>query len=124
MLTYLIILSFSSVSHTNKGGESMASGIASRLKKEWTEMPVECFEPLTFGELKVGQRFISLPQPGDNSGHGGLKGTHYVSIKTHQRVIETEHGGLPYGIPHGRSVNIHRGITNDCPNSMAVILVE
>ncbi len=26
---------------------------------------------LTFGELKVGDRFICWPSPGDNSGHGG-----------------------------------------------------
>lgn len=95
----------------------MASSAASRLKKEWTEMPVECFEPLTFGELEVGQKFIFLPQPGDNSGHGGLRCAHRIFIKTHQ-------GGLPFGSRYGRSIDLHIGTLSDQPDSMPVILVE
>ena len=38
-------------------------------------------ETLTFGELPIGQKFIVLPQPGDNNGHGGLKGIHYIFKK-------------------------------------------
>jgi hypothetical protein len=101
----------------------MASEAASRLKKNWMEMPDECFETLTFGELKVDQKFISLPEPGDNSGHGGLKGAHYIFIKTRQRVTETE-SGLPYSTSHGKAANIQRGISNDFPDSMFVILIK
>ncbi len=42
---------------------------------------VEC-EPLTFGELRVGDKFIGFPWPGDNQGHGGLLGTFPIFVKT------------------------------------------
>jgi hypothetical protein len=38
-------------------------------------------EKLTFGELKRGDMFIAFPRPGDNSGHGGYKGTHWIYYK-------------------------------------------
>ncbi len=101
----------------------MRSKAASSLKADWMEMPAKCFEPLTFGELKVGQKFISLPLPGDNDGHGGFRKAHYIFTKTHQKVIEAG-PGLPYGIPHGKAVNDSRGIPSDLPDSMFVILVE
>ena len=37
----------------------MATQAAERLKKEFADMPAEYFEPLTFGELKIGEAFIS-----------------------------------------------------------------
>ena len=92
------------------------------LKMQWMKMPAEFFETLTFGELKVGQKFISLPSPGDNHGHGGFKGAHYIFTKTHQQITEAA-PGLPYGIPTGRAIN-SKGVSSDCPNSMHVILVE
>lgn len=41
--------------------------------------------PLTFGELEVGQQFISFPLDGDDSGHGGFRGTSYVFVKVDER---------------------------------------
>ncbi|KKR10350.1 MAG: hypothetical protein UT37_C0003G0049 [Parcubacteria group bacterium GW2011_GWA2_39_18] len=58
------------------------------LKTKWMKMPAEYFEALTFGELRIGQKFICLPTPGDNHGHGGFKKAHYIFTKTHQRVFE------------------------------------
>lgn len=95
----------------------------SQLKSDWVKMPGEFFEPLTFGELKIGQKFICLPLPGDNSGHGGFRGAHYIFTKTHKVVTEAA-PGLPYGISHGRAMNDHGNISSDCPHSMFVILVE
>ncbi|MEK7516375.1 MAG: hypothetical protein AAB562_02145 [Patescibacteria group bacterium] len=86
-------------------------------------MPGKCFEPLTFGELKIGQKFIGLPLPGDNHGHGGLRGTEYLFTKTDESITEAG-PRLPYGIPHGRAVNISRGVWSDFPTSMYVIRVE
>lgn len=106
-----------------KGGQVMASEAASRLKDSWMEMPVDCFEPLTFGELSVGQKFIGLPLPGDNLGHGGFRGTAYIFIKTDKSITEAR-AGLPYGIPHGRAKNISRDVWSDFPNSMHVICVK
>lgn len=38
-------------------------------------------EKLTFGKLPIGEKFICLPVEGDNSGHGGFKGAHYIFKK-------------------------------------------
>lgn len=103
----------------------MKSTAGSRLKSDWMEMPGECFEPLTFGELKICQKFICLPLPGDNSGHGGFRGTYHIFTKTHEVVTEAA-PGLSYGIPHGRgkATNDRRNLSSDFPHSMFVILVE
>ena len=36
---------------------------------------------LTFGELKESECFISVPVEGDDKGHGGLKGAHFIFMK-------------------------------------------
>jgi len=38
-------------------------------------------EKLTFGDLKEGDKFIGFPLEGDNDGHGGFKGTHWIFEK-------------------------------------------
>ena len=38
-------------------------------------------DKLTFSELSVGDSFIVFPEPGDNAGHGGYKGSHNVFKK-------------------------------------------
>lgn len=86
-------------------------------------MPEEFFKTLTFGELTVGQKFICLPSPGDNQGHGGLRAAHYLFIKTDMHVTDAA-PGLRYGIPTGRAINVTRGVPSDFPDSMPVILVE
>ena len=62
----------------------MATDGAIRRKKEWSGMPAEFFEATTFGELAVGDRFIALPVPGDNHGHGGFLGVTYLYKKIHR----------------------------------------
>lgn len=51
------------------------------LKKIWHEAANFESIPLTFGELEEGNKFIALPSPGDENGHGGLKGTFNIFIK-------------------------------------------
>lgn len=96
----------------------MARVNAYAVKAAWMAMPDACFEVLTFGELGLGQKFISLPRPGDNSGHGGFRGSHYLFIKTMQKA------NREYGTPHGSATNVQRGVSSDLPDSMPVILVE
>ena len=38
-------------------------------------------EKLTFGELKIGDKFIVFPISGDDAGHGGFKGGHNLFMK-------------------------------------------
>ena len=58
--------------------------IGKELREEWMKLPAECFETLTFGDLKQWEMFIAFPLPGDNNGHGGFKdGGHiFKKLKT------------------------------------------
>ena len=94
----------------------------SLLKDKWMEMSEQCFEPLTFGELEVGQKFICLPCPGDNHGHGGFRGTHHIFTKTHE-IIKTL-ASVYAGNPTGRAMNNSRQTPSDFPHSMFVIRIE
>lgn len=61
------------------------SHLGDKLRQRWLEATaVEC-EPLTLGDLRKGDRFIFMPNPGDNSGHGGLLNGSYIFMK-----IETD----------------------------------
>ena len=76
--------------------------------------------------MKVGDSFITFPDPGDNSGHGGFKGKHWIFIKTQENVEEAGRG-LKYAKdnPHGKACNTSHGDTEDnFPLSMLVIQVE
>lgn len=97
------------------------------IKARWMKLPVACFETLRFGDLEIGQQFICLPQPGDNRGHGGFRGVHYIFTKTRTRVYETMGKvSMPYSreVPHGRARNNKHQTRTDFPLSMPVILVE
>ena len=41
----------------------------------------EC-EPLTVGDMQKGDKFIVMPVPGDNDGHGGFLEESHLFIKT------------------------------------------
>jgi len=56
-------------------------------------MSAKCFETLVFCELEVGDKFISLPYPGDNSGHGGLRQYHWLFKKTSPHTAYRELDG-------------------------------
>ncbi len=66
----------------------MATQQAIALKKMFSESSEEEFEPMTFGELKVGERFICMPVPGDNHGHGGFRGVHWIFIKINEEKAQ------------------------------------
>ena len=66
-------------------------------------------EPLTFGDLKIGDLFIGFPLDGDDSGHGGFRGKHKVFRKTRD-------GSVDYGDVLGTRYNM--------PDSMEVLRVD
>lgn len=86
----------------------MATDKAKSLKKELMNTPEEDFETLTFSELEEGQRFICLPSPGDNKGHGGFRKAHRLFKKTNE----------------DRAKNEKTGFENMLPGSLGVILIE
>lgn len=58
-----------------------ATRLAKSIMEQFAGMSAECYLPLTFGELEIGDRYIGIPLPGDNSGHGGFRGTYNVFKK-------------------------------------------
>ena len=52
-----------------------------QLKRIWLEATLSDCEPLTFADLKRTERFIIMPFPGDNSGHGGFLESNRLLIK-------------------------------------------
>ena len=103
----------------------MTSQSAKNLKQTFSEAPEEFFEPLTFGELKVGESFIGFQLPGDNAGHGGFKGTERIFTKTTENVEEAK-PGMPYSkeVPHGAATSEkNQRKESHFPHSMLVIRV-
>lgn len=97
-----------------------------KLKKQWMALPPENFDCLTFGDLKIGQKFISLPEPGDNKGHGGLREGHWIFIKTHHFITDKK-CSEEYRNSHGlarRNTDDHSISDSHMPHLMPVILVE
>lgn len=98
--------------------------LADVIKREWTNVPEEYFITRTLGELHVGDKFIAMPSPGDNAGHGGLLGPFFVFMKTHDFVKESE-GPHPIqyhkDYPHCRTVRLADGHVLDNDQSMPVL---
>jgi hypothetical protein len=77
---------------------------------------IDCYDTLDFGELAVGDKFIFFPQPGDNSGHGGFRGAHYICEKLTNkfRISNTKLAD---------NYRDNRGIKSNVPLDMPVIRV-
>lgn len=73
----------------------------------------------TFGDLKVGDKFIFFPQDGDNSGHGGYLGAHRVFVK----VEPAEAPPPKYGAPRENAKD-DRGVYSHMPDTMHVIKIS
>lgn len=72
--------------------------------------------PLTFDELQVDDCFISFPDDGDDSGHGGYRGTKYLLRKT-------RHIGETYDPLKDNYVCITNGSEGSLPPTFQVIKV-
>lgn len=74
---------------------------------------------LSFGELKVGEKFIGLYLPGDNRRHGGYRKTHFIFQKLDLKNIKIDelHGDE-------NSVKLSTNVFSHMPDSMPVIRVE
>ena len=69
-------------------------------------------KPIEFYELFDGDYFISFPSDGDDSGHGGYRGTSFVF-----RKVKTYDG-------HNNCFDVGRGIHNHMPAMMQVLRVS
>lgn len=90
------------------------------IKQDWMRMPSDFFAPMTFGELKVGDKFISMPMPGDNAGHGGFRGPHYI----YEKISDNSRKSDPRSrLLDGGSAKSSAGAVMECHNFMTVIQV-
>ncbi len=85
-------------------------------------VPVHC-EPLTFGDLPVGSKFIFFPTPGDNSGHGGFLNGSYIFMKINHIGNMYEHTGTDFAIKI-KAVKLLDGGCIDMSDTDFVIKVE
>ena len=61
------------------------------VREEWVKAQDICCEPLNFSDLDIGDMFILMPMPGDNSGHGGLLGGSYLFRKINPEPVSNIH---------------------------------
>ena len=78
-------------------------------------------EPLRFHELAVGERFISFPNDGDDSGHGDYHGAAYLFEKT-RHEHEGDLGSWDCSKPTAR--RCFDGCESHCPPIMQVLRVK
>ena len=88
------------------------------LKERLSEHEPTEFRTLTFGELKEGERYITLPLPGDNHGHGGYRGAHYLFEKV-KSGINSEDKKRPYNVRR-----INDSTLSNHPEDMEIIRIE
>jgi len=91
--------------------------LATRTKEKFSLDIAEFYEPLAFSELSIGDRFVALPFPGDNSGHGGFKQIHYVFMKT-EKVYNY------WGRDCGNAVSVKNGRFRNISDKLLVIKVQ
>ena len=77
--------------------------------------------PLTFGELAIGDRFISFPLDGDDSGHGGFRGGSYLFEKV-QTGWHTS-GSIGATALTENAKRLKDGIYSSMPPSMRILKV-
>lgn len=75
-------------------------------------------QKMTFGDLEIGDRFIVLPTHGDNDGHGGYLGDHYLMEKTGRSYLP--------GVTERRenACVVGRGAFSSLPAAVEVIRVS
>lgn len=93
----------------------MEESLEKKIKDEYISFPEEFYKHLKLEELKEGDKYISLPVPGDNSGHGGFRGTHYIFGKI--KPIKNNFG------VYENAVRLADGVLSSHPDDLPVIKV-
>ena len=87
------------------------------VKSRLVGMPKRFYNALEFEELKIGDKFIGLPLPGDNRGHGGLRNAHHVFKKIAFRVNN-------FSGPPENALRLMDRSLSQFPEGMPVIKIE
>ena len=87
------------------------------VRQAWLEATdVQC-EALEFIDLGIGEKFITLPCPGDNHGHGGLLDGAWLFKK-----IEPKR--TPVGVQHFNAIRLVDGCKTSFSNDEQVYSVQ
>lgn len=62
----------------------MVMGEVIRTKEGMVKFEFRKEEALYFQNLDIGDKFIAMPLPGDDSGHGGFKQPYWIFIKINE----------------------------------------
>lgn len=79
--------------------------------------PSTISRPLTFGELRLNERFITFPIDGDDAGHGGYRKENYIFMKILEQPTAWK----------GYTLNVRRmmdGTLTGMPDEMLVLKVH
>lgn len=79
-------------------------------------------DKLTFKDLDIGDKFIAMPVAGDNRGHGGFKGAHYLFMKVNVSSAHNKRTISGFGEVHN-AVNISTGTVLEMMESIEVIKI-
>lgn len=80
-------------------------------------------KPLTFGELKQGDKFIVFPEDGDDHGHGGFRNGAWIMMKTEPTLDrQTIKLGLKGNI-YDNYIRLVDGVHSSLPDAIEVIKV-
>ena len=84
-----------------------------KVRNNWIKARNCWCEPLTFGDLEPGENFISLPLPGDNSGHEGLLSGNWLFKKIESTFDASE----PFTMPYYNAIRLVDGLLYHMSNS-------
>jgi hypothetical protein len=73
--------------------------------------------------LRIGDKYIAFPLPGDNDGHGGYRRTEHIFQKIEKCTKCPIFGQSVIDVPVN-AVRMKDGILSYAPDSMPVIRVE
>ena len=76
--------------------------LGKKVRGEWIKAQDSYCEPLTFGDLSAGDKFISMPIPGDNAGHDGFLGCSWLFKK----IEPTGDASEPLAVPYYNAVRL------------------
>jgi len=93
-----------------------------KIQGDFVEYEFMQSEIVKFKDLRVGEKFISMPISGDDNGHGGFKEPYFLLVKLNYcSKIVLPKDEEPEGYNAAR---LHNGSYRFCSSNMWVIKVE
>ena len=94
---------------------SVSEKLEKRIRENFVLASSEEYAVLRFDELEVGDKYIALPTPGDNSGNGGFRTSYFIFVKTNP--VEFKNSTK-------NALRLDDGVSSYSPSSMPVIKLK